>query len=34
MELDFSWARSGVEYLQLYQEAMSAHLDLQKTARC
>ncbi|OAT81738.1 glycogen synthase GlgA [Desulfotomaculum copahuensis] len=32
MELDFSWARSGVEYLQLYQEALSRHLALAKTA--
>lgn len=32
MELDYSWARSGVEYLQLYQQAMSAHLALQKIA--
>lgn len=26
MEQDFSWARSGAEYLQLYQEAMSRHM--------
>ncbi len=32
MEQDFSWARSGVEYLQLYQQAMSAHLSLQRIA--
>lgn len=32
MELDYSWARSGVEYLQLYQEAMSKHLALRQTA--
>lgn len=27
MELDFSWARSAVEYLQLYQEAMQKHRE-------
>ncbi|AEG14805.1 glycogen synthase GlgA [Desulfofundulus sp. TPOSR] len=32
MELDFSWARSAVEYLQLYQEALSRHLARAKTA--
>jgi len=32
MELDFSWARSGVEYLQLYQQAMSTHMALQRIA--
>ncbi|HHW42379.1 glycogen synthase GlgA [Desulfofundulus thermobenzoicus] len=32
MELDFSWARSGVEYLQLYQEALSRHQARAKTA--
>lgn len=32
MELDFSWAKSGVEYLQLYQEALNKHLERQKTA--
>ncbi len=32
MEQDFSWARSGVEYLQLYQQAMSTHLSLQRIA--
>lgn len=32
MEQDFSWARSGVEYLQLYQEAMSRHLAVQRIA--
>ncbi|MDA8336208.1 MAG: glycogen/starch synthase [Peptococcaceae bacterium] len=25
MELDYSWARSGVEYLQLFQEALRKH---------
>ncbi|MDD4169778.1 MAG: glycosyltransferase, partial [Desulfotomaculaceae bacterium] len=32
MELDFSWARSGVEYLSLFQEAMSKHLSAQRIA--
>jgi len=32
MELDFSWARSGVEYLQLYQEAMNKRLALRQIA--
>lgn len=32
MEQDFSWTRSGVEYLQLYQEAMSRHPSVQKIA--
>ncbi|HBC92157.1 MAG TPA: starch synthase, partial [Pelotomaculum sp.] len=32
MELDFSWARSGVEYLQLYQEAITRHLHMQRIA--
>ncbi|MCG9967732.1 glycogen synthase GlgA [Pelotomaculum terephthalicicum JT] len=32
MELDFSWARSGVEYIHLFQEAMSKHLSIQRTA--
>jgi len=32
MELDFSWARSAVEYLQLYQESMGRHLSLQQIA--
>lgn len=32
MEIDFSWARSGVEYLHLFQEAMSKHLSIQRTA--
>ncbi|MCL6638164.1 MAG: glycogen synthase GlgA [Firmicutes bacterium] len=32
MELDFSWARSGVEYLQLYQEAMRKHLAVRQIA--
>jgi starch synthase len=32
MELDFSWARSGVEYLQLYQEAIARHLNMQRIA--
>ncbi|MEW5952772.1 MAG: glycogen synthase GlgA [Bacillota bacterium] len=32
MELDYSWAKSGVEYLQLYQEAMSKHMERLKTA--
>lgn len=32
MEMDFSWARSGVEYLQLFQEAMSRHLAVQRIA--
>lgn len=32
MELDFSWARSGVEYLQLYQEAITRHFNMQRIA--
>lgn len=32
MELDFSWARSGVEYQQLYQEALSRHVEKARTA--
>lgn len=32
MDLDFSWARSGVEYLQLYQEAISRHMEKVKSA--
>jgi len=32
MELDFSWARSGVEYLQLYQEALARRPARAKTA--
>lgn len=32
MDLDFSWAKSGVEYLQLYQEAMSRRLEKGRTA--
>lgn len=32
MELDFSWARSAVEYLQLFQEAVSRHLAVKRTA--
>ncbi|MFZ5648225.1 MAG: glycogen synthase [Bacillota bacterium] len=32
MDLDFSWARSGVEYLQLYQEAISRHLEKARIA--
>ncbi len=32
IEQDFSWARSGVEYLQLFQEAMKKHLALQRIA--
>ncbi|MFZ5651543.1 MAG: glycogen synthase GlgA [Bacillota bacterium] len=32
MELDFSWARSAVEYLQLYQEAISRHLEKARIA--
>lgn len=32
MELDFSWARSGVEYIHLFQEAMSKHLAIQRIA--
>lgn len=32
MELDFSWARSAVEYLQLYQEAMNKRTRMLKTA--
>jgi starch synthase len=32
MEMDFSWARSAVEYLQLYQEAISRNLDKTRIA--
>ncbi|MHB1042588.1 MAG: glycogen synthase GlgA [Eubacteriales bacterium] len=32
MEQDFSWARSGVEYLQLFKEAMNKHLDARQIA--
>lgn len=32
MEIDFSWARSAVEYVQLYQEAISRHLQRAKIA--
>ncbi|GBF34094.1 ADP-glucose transglucosylase [Desulfocucumis palustris] len=32
MEMDFSWARSGVEYLQLFQEAISRHVGRAQTA--
>ncbi|OPY58977.1 MAG: Glycogen synthase [Pelotomaculum sp. PtaU1.Bin035] len=32
MELDFSWARSGVEYINLFQEAMSKRLSVQRIA--
>ncbi len=32
METDFSWARSGVEYLELYQEAIARHLGQRKLA--
>ncbi len=32
MEMDFSWARSGVEYLQLFQEAISRHMGRAQTA--
>ncbi|MGI6493170.1 MAG: glycogen synthase [Pelotomaculum sp.] len=32
LEMDFSWARSGMEYLQLYQEAITRHQALQRTA--
>ncbi|WP_027719471.1 glycogen synthase GlgA [Desulfovirgula thermocuniculi] len=32
MERDFSWARSAVEYLQLYQEALSRHLARAKVS--
>lgn len=32
MDLDFSWARSAVEYLQLYQEAIARHLNMQRIA--
>jgi len=32
MEIDFSWARSAVEYLQLYQEAITRHLEKLKIA--
>ncbi|HAG08034.1 MAG TPA: glycogen synthase GlgA [Desulfotomaculum sp.] len=31
MELDFSWARSAIEYLQLYQEALSRNKMFAKT---
>jgi len=34
MEMDFSWARSGVEYLQLYRTAIEKHIEEEKkTAR-
>ncbi len=32
METDFSWARSGVEYLELYQEAIARHLGQSQSA--
>lgn len=32
MDLDFSWARSGVEYLHLYQEAVNRHMEKARTA--
>ena len=32
MEQDFSWARSGVEYLQLFQQAMNTHQAMQRIA--
>ncbi|MFZ5644328.1 MAG: glycogen synthase [Bacillota bacterium] len=32
MDLDYSWARSGVEYLQLYQEAINRHAEQARTA--
>jgi len=32
MDLDFSWARSGVEYLHLYQEALNRHMEKARTA--
>ena len=32
MELDFSWARSAVEYIQLYQTALGKHNLAVKTA--
>ncbi|KJR96066.1 MAG: glycogen synthase [Peptococcaceae bacterium BRH_c4a] len=32
MDLDFSWAKSGVEYLQLFQEAISRRLEKARTA--
>ncbi|OPX86257.1 MAG: Glycogen synthase [Pelotomaculum sp. PtaB.Bin104] len=32
MGLDFSWARSGVEYLSLFQQAMNKHLSVQRIA--
>lgn len=32
MELDYSWARSGVEYINLYQEAMKRHLTAERIA--
>lgn len=32
MEMDFSWARSGVEYINLYQEAMTKHIGMIRTA--
>jgi len=31
LELDFSWARSAVEYLQLYQDALSRNKKLAET---
>ncbi len=32
MEMDFSWARSGVEYLQLFQEAINRRLAVERIA--
>ncbi|MEW5899455.1 MAG: glycogen synthase GlgA [Bacillota bacterium] len=32
MEIDYSWARSAVEYLQLYQEALARHMQKAKMA--
>lgn len=32
MELDFSWARSGVEYLQMFQDAIGKHQERAKIA--
>ncbi len=32
MDLDFSWAKSGVEYLQIYQEAIRRHLERARIA--
>jgi starch synthase len=32
MDLDFSWARSGVEYLHLYQEALNRHTGKARSA--